>query len=39
MHQASTVQEDKMFAFSMGLLFGIVLGRAFEIWVDWKYKK
>ena len=25
--------------FDMGLLTGIVIGRAFDFWVDWKYKK
>jgi len=28
-----------MTAFLAGLMIGIVIGRAFEIWVDWKYKK
>jgi hypothetical protein len=26
-------------SFLMGLMIGILLGRAFEMWVDWKYKK
>jgi hypothetical protein len=29
----------KMTAFLLGLMIGIVIGRAFDLWVDWKYKK
>jgi hypothetical protein len=25
--------------FLMGLIVGVVIGRAFDLWVDWKYKK
>ena len=25
--------------FLMGLIVGVVVGRAFDLWVDWKYKK
>jgi len=25
--------------FLIGLMIGIILGRVFEMWVDWKYKK
>lgn len=25
--------------FMLGLLIGVVLGRLFDLWVDWKYKK
>jgi len=28
-----------MTAFLFGLMLGIVIGRAFDLWVDWKYKK
>jgi len=28
-----------MTAFLAGLMIGIVIGRAFDLWVDWKYKK
>jgi len=28
-----------MTAFLAGLAIGIIIGRAFEIWIDWKYKK
>jgi hypothetical protein len=37
--QASTQQEDRMETFLIGLMVGIIIGRAFEMWVDWKYKK
>jgi uncharacterized membrane-anchored protein YhcB (DUF1043 family) len=35
----STQTERWLTAFLIGLMVGIVIGRAFEIWVDWKYKK
>jgi hypothetical protein len=25
--------------FLIGLMVGLVIGRAFDVWVDWKYKK
>lgn len=27
-----------MEAFLIGLVIGIVIGRAFDLWVEWKYK-
>jgi hypothetical protein len=39
MAQVSTQQEDRMETFLIGLMVGIIIGRAFDIWVDWKYKK
>jgi len=26
-------------SFLIGLMVGIIIGRVFEVWVDWKYKK
>jgi hypothetical protein len=26
-------------SFLIGLMIGVLMGRAFEMWVDWKYKK
>ena len=28
-----------MESFLIGLMVGILIGRAFDLWVDWKYKK
>jgi hypothetical protein len=28
-----------MTAFLAGLLVGMLIARAFDLWVDWKYKK
>jgi hypothetical protein len=28
-----------MTEFLLGLMVGIIIGRAFELWVNWKYKK
>lgn len=26
-------------SFLIGLMIGVLIGRGFEMWVDWKYKK
>ena len=28
-----------MESFLIGLMVGVLIGRAFDLWVDWKYKK
>jgi gas vesicle protein len=28
-----------MESFLIGLMVGVLIGRAFDVWVDWKYKK
>lgn len=29
----------QMETFLIGLMIGVLIGRVFEMWVDWKYKK
>jgi len=28
-----------MESFLIGLMVGVLIGRVFDVWVDWKYKK